>query len=78
MKSFEMGVGYLRQEALRSGFIQDSDNDDKLIERLSQVVRKLGPEDAKKADELSAKGKVKADGGEEVEPSSDKRTEGKT
>ena len=78
MKSFEMGVGYLRQEALRSGFIQDSDNDDKLIERLSQVVRKLGQEDAEKADELSAKGKVKVDDGEEVEPSSDKRTEGKT
>lgn len=82
MKSFEMGIGYLRQEALKSGFLAESDNDNKLIERLSQVIRKLGPEDAEKCDEFT---KEAQGGGEEsvepedkekeVEPSTDKGPE---
>lgn len=74
MKSFSMGIDYLRTEALKSGFIKESDNDNKLIERLSQVVRKLGPEDAERADELSAEGKEKTS----HEPSPDKGSERKT
>ena len=53
MLSFASGISYLRQEALASGFIIESDNDDKLVERLSQVVRKLGAGDAEKCDELT-------------------------
>lgn len=47
MKDFETGLGYLRKEARKSGFILESDNDDVLIERLSQMVRAFGPETAK-------------------------------
>lgn len=79
MKSFSMGISYLRAEALKSGFIIESDNDDKLLERLSQVVRKLGPEDAERCDELSAKGKEKAEESEEeVESGSDQKPKRKT
>lgn len=53
MLGFASGMSYLRQEALKSGFILESDNDDKLVERLSQVVRKIGPEDAEHCDELT-------------------------
>ena len=74
MQSFSMGTGYLRQEALKSGFILESDNDDKLVERLSQVVRKLGPEDAEKCDALTKAGNVELETSDE--PSSDQGPEG--
>lgn len=54
MLSFSMGLGYLRNEALKSGFISESDNDSVLVERLSQVVRKLDAIDAEKCDALTA------------------------
>ena len=40
MKSFESGITYLRQEARKVGFIKDSDTDDELVERISQMLRK--------------------------------------
>lgn len=43
MKGFETGVGYLRNESLKYGLIQDSDNNDKLIERLARVIRGQDP-----------------------------------
>lgn len=39
MKDFEMGLKYLRKEALASGFIEDSDNDDVLVQRLAGVLQ---------------------------------------
>lgn len=58
MKSFAMGISYLRTEALKSGFIIESDSDDKLLERLSQLVRKMGPEDAERCDALTKAGQT--------------------
>ncbi len=89
MKSFAMGITYLRDEALKSGFILESDNDDKLVERLSQLVRKLGPEDAERCDALTREGQTTEDKPEpatvpqkeeekKVESSSDKGAKGKT
>ncbi len=43
MRSFESGVAYLRQEARSAGLIQDSDNNDVLIEKVSQLIRKWKP-----------------------------------
>lgn len=83
MLSFASGITYLRQEALKVGFIEDSDNDDKLVERLSQVIRECSAADGEVADEatkaaagLAEEAEAKTEG-EEVEPSSDKEPEGK-
>jgi len=84
MLSFAMGLTYLRDEALKSGFIIESDNDDKLVERLSQLVRKLGPEDAEKCDALTKAGqttaapKVVKEPEKKVESGPDKGAKGKT
>lgn len=45
MKGFESGVAYLRKESLKYGLIKESDNDDKLIERLAKIVRGQDPFD---------------------------------
>ena len=74
MLSFASGISYLRQEALASGFILESDSDDVLVERLSQLTRKAGPKQAAKADEMTQLGQK----GKQVEPGSDKKSEGKT
>lgn len=85
MLSFASGLSYLRQEALKSGFIIESDNDDKLVERLSQLVRKMGPEDAEKCDALTKEGQttatepeVKVEEEKKVESGPDKGAKGKT
>jgi len=70
MKSFSMGLSYLRAEALKSGFIIESDNDDKLVERLSQIIRKLGPEAAERCDKMTAAGQA-----EEVEEEEEEEEE---
>jgi len=83
MLSFSSGITYLRDEALKSGFIIESDNDDKLVERLSQLVRKMGPEDAEKCDALTKEGQataepeVEAEPEKKVESGSDKGAKGK-
>ena len=75
MKSFASGLSYLRQEALETGFIIESDNDDTLVERLSQVVRKLGREAARKCDALTQEGQETKE--EKVEPGPNKRSKRK-
>ncbi len=42
MLSFESGVSYLRKEARVVGLVADSDTDDVLIEKVSQMIRKWG------------------------------------
>ncbi len=57
MKSFTSGMTYLRVEALKVGFILESDNDDVLVERLSQVIRRIGKKEAVGADKATEAGK---------------------
>jgi len=58
MKSFTSGITYLRQEAWKVGFIKDSDTDDELVERLSQMVRKWKTPKVAVAPEVKAAPKV--------------------
>lgn len=39
MKDFESGVAYLRKEALAAKLIEDSDNNDVLVEKLAGLIR---------------------------------------
>ena len=66
MKSFSMGLSYLRAEALKTGFIIESDKDDVLVERISQVLRTLSAEAAEQADAMTSEGQARKPGGEEV------------
>jgi len=49
MLSFESGVSYLRKEARLVGLVADSDTDDVLIEKVSQMIRKWGRQAAVQA-----------------------------
>ncbi len=77
MRSFESGLSYLRQEALKSRFIAASDNDGKLIERLSQVVRRMGPKDAERCDKLTEEGRKAQPREPKAEPEAEVEAEAK-
>ena len=64
MKSFSMGLSYLRAEALKTGFIIESDKDDVLVERISQVLRTLSVEAAEQADAMTLEGQARKPGAE--------------